>query len=99
MTTTYLYIQFKIEDKDAFREYAQRVPETMKIYGGKMIAFNKSPIALHGELSSEACVLQEWPSVNAAKQWQDSPEYAPLKKLRDEKAMSKVKIIPIPAMQ
>ncbi|WP_342344074.1 DUF1330 domain-containing protein [Vibrio owensii] len=34
----------------------------------------------------------------AAHAWHDSPEYAPLRKLRDEKAMRDLKIIPVPAV-
>ncbi|WP_155647892.1 DUF1330 domain-containing protein, partial [Vibrio sp. CUB2] len=40
---TYLYIQFKIQDMEAFNEYAERVSETTQIYGGQTIAINKSP--------------------------------------------------------
>ncbi len=98
MTPTYLYIQFKIQHMEAFSEYAERVSETTQIYGGKTVAINKSPMALHGDLGADVCVIQHWPSLEAAQAWHDSPEYAPLRKLRDEKAMRDLKIIPVPAV-
>lgn len=98
MAPTYLYIQFKIQDMEAFSEYAQRVSETTKIYGGKTVAINKSPTTLHGDVGADVCVIQHWPSLEAAHAWHDSTEYAPLRKLRDEKAMGDLKIIPVPAV-
>nr|WP_244662375.1 DUF1330 domain-containing protein [Vibrio owensii] len=37
-------------------------------------------------------------SLQSGNAWHDSPEYAPLRKLRDEKAMGDLKIIPVPAV-
>ncbi|WED23809.1 DUF1330 domain-containing protein [Vibrio sp. JC009] len=98
MQPTYVYIQFKIKDMQAFKRYTEQVSETTKIYGGKTIAVNKAPSAIHGEVGADVCVIQEWPSLEATQTWHDSPEYAPVKKLRDEEAMSDLKIIPIPAL-
>lgn len=78
--------------------YGERVSETVAQYGGKTIAVNKSPNPLHGELDVDVNVIQEWPSVEAAQQWLDSPEYAPLKSLRDKRAMTDLVITPIPAI-
>lgn len=95
---TYVYIQFDIKDMAAFTEYTQKVGETVHKYGGKTIAVNKSPKALEGEANTQICVIQEWNALEDIQKWLDSPEYAPLKKLRDEKAMSNLKIIPIEAV-
>lgn len=98
MSETYVYIQFKIRDAEAFAQYAQAVNETTAIYGGKTIAVNKSPVAIHGATDADICVIQRWPSLTAALDWHNSAEYAPLKKLRDSQAMSDLSIIPIPAL-
>ncbi|MDG3085514.1 DUF1330 domain-containing protein [Vibrio hannami] len=98
MQTVYLYIQFKIKDMQAFKRYTEQVAETTKIYGGKTIAVNQAPSAMCGEVAADVCVIQEWPSIEAAQTWHDSPEYSPLKKLRDEEAMGDLKMIPVPAI-
>ena len=58
----------------------------------------RSPSAMCGEVAADVCVIQEWPSIEAAQTWHDSPEYSPLKKLRDEEAMGDLKMIPVPAI-
>lgn len=98
MSKTYLYIQFKIKEMDAFMQYGEKVSETVAQYGGKTIAVNKSPSPLHGELDIDVNVIQEWPSVEAAQTWLESPEYAPLKTLRDERAMTDLVITAIPTI-
>lgn len=98
MSKTYLYIQFKIKEMEAFKQYAANVPETVALYGGKTIAVNKAPEALHGSIDVDVSVIQQWPSLEAAQLWLDSPEYAPLKVLRDERAFTDLKIIPVPAL-
>lgn len=98
MQPIYVYIQFNIKDTEAFKRYGEKVSETTEIYGGKTIAINKAPAAIYGEVGAEVCVIQQWPSLEAAQKWHDSPEYAPLKKLRDDEAMSDLKIIPVPAL-
>ncbi|HHX8572124.1 TPA: DUF1330 domain-containing protein [Vibrio alginolyticus] len=98
MSKTYLYIQFKIKEIEAFQQYADKVSGTVALYGGKSIAINKEPSALHGSVDIDVCVIQEWPSFEAAQTWLDSPEYAPLKVLRDERALADLKIIPVPAL-
>ncbi|MDG3086398.1 DUF1330 domain-containing protein [Vibrio hannami] len=98
MQPIYVYIQFNIKDMEAFKRYGEKVSETTEIYGGKTIAINKAPAAIYGEVGAEVCVIQQWPSLETAQKWHDSPEYAPLKKLRDDEAMSDLKIIPVPAL-
>ncbi|PSW09368.1 DUF1330 domain-containing protein [Photobacterium rosenbergii] len=98
MSNVYLYIQFKIKNMGAFKQYGAQVPDTVALYGGKTIAVNKAPIPLHGNMDVDVCVVQQWPSLEAAQAWLDSPEYAPLKKLRDERAMTELTIVPVPAV-
>lgn len=98
MSKTYLYIQFKVKETDAFKEYGEKVSATVTQFGGKTIAVNKTPAPLNGKLDADVCVIQEWPSIGAAQSWLNSPEYAPLKKLRDERAMIDLIITEVPAI-
>lgn len=98
MSQVYVYIEFKINDLEAFDLYTSQVSQTTQIYGGKTIAVNKLPLPIHGEVGADVCVIQKWPSLKSVQSWHESPEYAPLKKLRDEEAMSDLKVIPIPEL-
>jgi len=95
----YIYIQFTIRDEQAFGRYAEAVGATVQQYNGETIAVNRSPDALHGNTAADVCVVQKWPSLDAVQQWLDSPEYAPLKQLRDEAAMDDLLIMPVPALE
>lgn len=89
----YLYIQFSIKDQEAFSKYAQQVGATVEKYGGKTIAVNKQVIPLIGKTNADVSVIQQWPSLEAAERWLASPEYAPLKKIRDEEAMENLAMV------
>jgi uncharacterized protein (DUF1330 family) len=58
------------------------VPATVQQYGGRFIVRGPTPQVLEGEFDAPRFVLLEFPSVERARQWYDSPEYAPLKALR-----------------
>ncbi|TMO82869.1 DUF1330 domain-containing protein [Pseudoalteromonas spongiae] len=89
----FIYIQFSIKDQQAFSIYAKQVSATVEKYGGKTIAVNKQVTPLTGEINADVSVIQQWPSLEDAEQWLASPEYAPLKKIRDEKAMENLVIL------
>ena len=94
----YLSIQFNVKDAEAFQTYSSKVGETVKLYGGETIGVSKAPKTLVGNPGSEFFVLQQWPSLETAEAWHQSKEYAPLKILRDEQAISELKIIVIPGL-
>ena len=81
------YIDFKIKNQAAFKEYAQRVGETLALYGGKTIAVKIGPDFILGPRDVDVQVIQEWSSKESFMAWHDSAEYAPLKALRDTQAM------------
>jgi len=92
----YVYIQFAVRNEQAFTQYAQAVGATVQRYNGETVAVNRSPQPLHGNAVADVCVIQKWPSLEAVQGWLNSPEYAPLKKLRDEAAMGDLLIMPVP---
>jgi uncharacterized protein (DUF1330 family) len=51
------------------------VPATITQYGGKFLVRGGSIEVLEGEWPARRRVLLEFPSVEAAKRWWDSPEY------------------------
>jgi uncharacterized protein (DUF1330 family) len=96
--SVYLSIQFNIKDAEAFQIYSSQVGDTVKLYGGKTVGVSKMPQSLVGNPENEFFVLQQWPSLEDAQAWHESKEYAPLKTLRDEQAISELKIIVIPSV-
>ena len=58
------------------------VPETVAAYGGKYLVRGVSGEVLEGLWQPKRLVVLEFESMERAKAWYDSPEYADLKKIR-----------------
>ena len=78
----YIMVQIRITDTDKFKEYAQQVPPTIAQYGGRYVVRGGEYEVLEGEWPEWRHVVLEFPSAERAREWYNSPEYAPLKALR-----------------
>jgi uncharacterized protein (DUF1330 family) len=65
----------RIKDPAAFQEYADKVAPIIAQHGGRYIVSDKSPELREGEFPFARLVVVEFPSIEAARGWYDSPEY------------------------
>jgi uncharacterized protein (DUF1330 family) len=65
----------RIKDPAAFQEYADKVAPIIAKHGGRYIVSDKNPELREGEFPFVRLVVVEFPSVEAARGWYDSPEY------------------------
>jgi uncharacterized protein (DUF1330 family) len=72
----------KILDQKAFDEYAERVRPILKQYGGFWVAIEAQHVSKAGAWPYVRTVLVEFPSLEKAQQWYESPEYAEIIPLR-----------------
>lgn len=79
----YMVIQATVTNPGQFAEYAQRVPAMVEKYGGSYRALGGEVETLEGEWDHQALVISEWPSMEAARTFWHSDEYAELKKARE----------------
>lgn len=77
----YLIIQATVSDREKFQAYIQAVTPLVQRMGGRYIAIT-APELLEGKTSPKSVVMSEWPSMEAAKKFWNSPEYAKVKALR-----------------
>ncbi len=91
--TAYVILDIDVEDPTAYREYAALAPATVEAYGGKYLARGGHAETLEGEWIPKRLVILQFESVERAKQWLDSPEYAPVKRLRHQAASSNTVVI------
>ena len=80
--TVYLIGDVEVLDKVAYEEYRQKVPATIAAYGGRYIARGGATEVLEGGWVPKRCVLIEFPSMAKLKAWWESPEYVPLRAIR-----------------
>ncbi len=82
--TAYVLMDVTIKDRDKFFEYVEGHRPSMQRYGGRLLFRSNDMEAVEGKWSPKLFVVQEWPNEEAFRQWYDSKEYAPWKKLRKE---------------
>ena len=87
----YVIAEVEITNPDGYKEYATMVPATIEQYGGRFVVRGGKTHVLEGEWPERRRVVIEFPSVEAARKWWDSPEYAKPKELR--KANSKGRLL------
>ncbi len=86
--TAYVILDIDVKDPTTYKEYAALAPATVAAYGGEYLARAGRTEKLEGNWVPKRLVILQFETVDRAKQWLDSPEYAPVKRLRHEAATS-----------
>lgn len=89
----YVVVDLDIVDEKTFEAYKQMVPATIEQYGGRYIVRGGKMEVLEGTWSPRRLVIVEFPSMDKAKAWSDSLEYAKPKALRQACARSQIVLI------
>ena len=89
----YVVVQVTVNNPEKFSEYQKLVTDTVRNFGGRYLVRGGSFENLEGEWDPNRLVIIEFESVEQAKAWWSSEEYAPALKLREESADSKLVII------
>ena len=86
----YVIADVDVHDSAGYEAYRQQVPAIIAQYGGRYIARGGATEVLEGSWSPKRCVILEFPSTAQLKAWWDSPEYRPLRAIRERTARSNV---------
>ena len=78
----YVLAEIEITNPEGYKEYTAHVPATIAKYGGRFVVRGGKAHVLEGEWPERRRVLIEFPTVDAARQWWNSSEYAKPKELR-----------------
>ena len=81
-TAAYLIGDIDITDQDAYEKYRAGVSETVYAFGGNYLVRGAHGEVIEGTWEPKRLVVLEFESMNQAKAWYYSDEYAELKKLR-----------------
>jgi uncharacterized protein (DUF1330 family) len=71
-----------VTNADAYQEYSRQVPATIAKYGGRYLVRAGKHEVREGEWRGTRTVILEFPSLARALEWYNSPEYKPLRPLR-----------------
>ena len=91
--TAYLIANISVTDPDRYAGYRTQVPKVLAQYGGRFLVRGGALHPLEGDMGLDRFVVIEFPSLEAARRFYDSPEYAPLLKLRIQTATSQVALV------
>ena len=89
----YAVVNIQITDPDRYAQYREQAPPTIAHYGGKYLARGGKVEVLEGEWTPQRLVILEFESMKRFNEWYNSPEYAPLKRLRGETTLSDFVVI------
>jgi len=78
----YLIASVDVKDPVRYADYRNMVMPTIAAYGGRFLARGGKVDILEGDWQPTRLVIVEFPSVERAKAWWSSPEYADAKALR-----------------
>ena len=78
----YVIVNTDIQDPANYEEYRRRAPATVHAHGGKYLARGGEMEILEGDWKPVRVVVLEFPSLQRAKQWLDSPEYQAIRPIR-----------------
>ena len=78
----YLIASVDVKDPVRYADYRNMVMPTIAAYGGRFLARGGKVDILEGDWQPKRLVIVEFPSVERAKAWWSSPEYADAKALR-----------------
>jgi uncharacterized protein (DUF1330 family) len=95
----YVVVEIAVHDAQTYEQYKQLAPPAIAAYGGRYLARGGATEALEGEWNPPRFVILEFPTVERARAWWSSPEYAAAKAMRQastETRMLLVEGLPVP---
>jgi uncharacterized protein (DUF1330 family) len=78
----YIVVQVDVKDPVRYEDYKRLVPSSLTKYGGRFLVRGGATETLEGTWSPGRFVVLEFPSVEQAKAWWASTDYADAKALR-----------------
>lgn len=89
----YILVEVEVLDPEKYEDYKKMVPASLAKYGGKFLVRGGKAENLEGSWSPKRIVITEFPSVEQARSWWSSPEYAEAKALRQATAKTEMIVV------
>ena len=89
----YVLAEIEITNPEGYKEYTTHVPATVAKYGGRFVVRGGKAQVLEGEWPERRRVLIEFPTVDAARKWFDSPEYEKPKAMRQANSKGRLLLL------
>jgi uncharacterized protein (DUF1330 family) len=91
--SAYVIVDITVHDPDRYEEYKRLAAPTVMLYDGSYVVRGGHAENLEGDLEPNRVVVLKFPTLDRAKEWWRSPEYAPAKAIRQEIATSEMIVV------
>lgn len=88
----YYLSEFELTDPEGIRPYSAAVESTFTPFGGRYVVRGGKVASLEGE-PTKRVIMIEFPSMEMAQAWYDSPKYQEIRPIRHKSAKSRVFIM------
>ena len=91
--SAYVIVDIEVQDPNAYAEYIRIAPATIARFGGRYIARGGRTEQLEGSWEPRRVVILEFESLERARAWWESEEYAPARRLRQSCASADMIVV------
>lgn len=91
--SAYIIVEVSIHDPRVYEQYKSLTPAVLAAFDGEFVVRGGRTETLEGDWDPERIVVLKFPSVERAKAWWHSAEYAPAKAIRHAVATSRMIVV------
>ncbi|HNX27440.1 MAG TPA: DUF1330 domain-containing protein [Phycisphaerae bacterium] len=88
-----MIVDITVIDRELYEQYIERVPQTVREFGGRYYARGGKVVTLAGEWRPERIIMVEFPSMQMLEKWFHSPQYRQIAPLREKSTISRVIVV------
>lgn len=89
----YIVADIEVTNPEEYRRYTQQVQATIDKHGGKFLVRGGQHETIEGDWQAKRVVIIEFPSVEQAKVWYNSPEYSAIAGIRQHSSISRIILV------
>jgi len=89
----YVIVDVTINDPVLYDEYKQLTPATIAAYDGRFVVRGGLSHSLEGDWQPQRVVVLEFPTVQRAQEWWNSPEYSEAKEIRQRAGTTRMLVV------
>jgi uncharacterized protein (DUF1330 family) len=89
----YIIVEIEVTDPVGYEEYKNLAGATVEKYGGKYIVRGGKTEVLEGDWNPKRIVVLEFPTMERAKEWLNSPVYREPRKMRHRTAKTNMLVV------
>ncbi len=91
--SAYIIVDIEVTDPTQYEDYKKLAAATVAAYDGKYIVRGGTAEQLEGDWTPRRVVVLEFPTLDRAKEWWASEDYAPAKAMRHASATSNMIVV------